>query len=215
MPACCRRRGRRELRDPHRPAVRDHRRPRARARHPARAAVAPARAPHRARARPHPGGDARLFRFQQGRRLPLRQLGAVQGADCAGARRPHVRYRDRLFPRPRRLGQPRRRARRPRHRGPAGRLRRRPPAHDRARRGRLRPLRQPRHRARPYGTAGGQRAQPQPARLPTMPRRAIPNSTRPWRRSPASPRPPIAGSPIIPAWSPTITPPARWPSWPG
>ena len=68
----------------HRAAVRDHRRPAAlRADH--GSAVRPAGLPPPARlARQRAGGDAGLFRQQQGRRLPHLDLGALQGRADAG-----------------------------------------------------------------------------------------------------------------------------------
>ena len=77
-----RRRGR-ELHAADRAAVRDHRRPPAGARHHAGAARRSAGAPERAGAGRGAGGDDRLLRLEQGRRLPRVQLGALQGADQA------------------------------------------------------------------------------------------------------------------------------------
>ena len=68
-----------ELGAQYRPALRDDRRP---AQLPADhgAAFRPARLPrHAEEPRRRPGGDARLFRQQQGRRVPDRELGALQG----------------------------------------------------------------------------------------------------------------------------------------
>ena len=68
--------------------VRDHRRPAPRAGHAARPA-APARVPAQpGGARQPPGGDGRLLRLQQGRRLPCRQLGAAAGPGAPGGRLP-------------------------------------------------------------------------------------------------------------------------------
>ena len=66
-----------------RAAVRDHRRSPRGARHHARAARRPARPPLDQLAGRRAGGDDRLFRFQQGRRLLRLQLGARQGAGQA------------------------------------------------------------------------------------------------------------------------------------
>ena len=68
------------------------------------------------------GGDDRLLRLQQGRRLPDVELGALQGADQAHRGSARSGRADRLLPRARRLGEPRRRADRPRHRRAAGGL---------------------------------------------------------------------------------------------
>ena len=67
------------------------------------------------------GSDARLFGLQQGRRLPVLDLGADQGAKADRQRRAHTRRRGQLLSRPRRLGQPRRCADRPGDRRAAGR----------------------------------------------------------------------------------------------
>ncbi len=65
-----------------RSAVRDHRRPAARARDHAGAARDPGRASRSvAGAGRRAGSHDRLFRLQQGRRIPHVELGAVQGAD--------------------------------------------------------------------------------------------------------------------------------------
>ena len=148
---------RRELHAAHRAAVRDDRRPPARARDHEGAAQRPAGAPERAGAGRGAGGDDRLLRLQQGRRLPRVQLGAVQGADQADPGRPRGRGSDRVLPRPRRLGEPGRCADRPRDRGAAGRIGRRTDADHRAGRGRLVQVRQPRHRAVPDRAAGRER----------------------------------------------------------
>ena len=88
----------------------------------------PAGAAQRPGAGRRAGGDDRLLRLQQGRRLPHLQLGACKAQTQAHPAGRGVRGADRLLPRPRRLGEPRRRADRPRHRGPAGRLDPRAPA---------------------------------------------------------------------------------------
>ena len=83
--------GRRELHPPDRAAVRDDRRPAARARHHEGAAHRAAGAPERAGAGRGAGGHDRLLRLQQGRRVPRVQLGALQGADQADPGGPRVR----------------------------------------------------------------------------------------------------------------------------
>ena len=81
----------------HRAAVRDHRRPAALRPDHGRSSR-PARLPPPARlARRHPGGDARLFRQQQGRRLPDLDLGAVQGRAGADRDLPAPQVGLRLF----------------------------------------------------------------------------------------------------------------------
>ncbi len=72
----------------HRPAVRDHRRPPSQRRHAGRAprgTVVPAAA---RRPRRPPGGDDRLLRLQQGRRLPHVELDALGGTGSAGRASP-------------------------------------------------------------------------------------------------------------------------------
>ena len=59
--------------------------------------------------RPRAGGHARLFRQQQGWRVPDLGLGALQGGDRAGRGVPPPRRQAAPVPRPRRLGRPRRR----------------------------------------------------------------------------------------------------------
>ena len=122
------------------------------------------------------------------------QLGAVQGPDQADPAGQGERGADRLLPRPRRLGEPGRRADRARDRRPAGRVDPRPDAAHRAGRGGVVQVRQSRHRAVPDRAAGRERgrahAQVASARRPWFPR---PSSTRPWRRSPAPPRRRTAG----------------------
>ena len=82
----------------------------------------PAHPPQRPLAGRCAGGDDRLFRFQQGRRLRRLELGAGQGAVAADQGWRRDGRADRLLPRPRRLGLPWRRADRTRHRRAAGRL---------------------------------------------------------------------------------------------
>ena len=67
-----------------RAAVRDDRRSARLRRHHGRRVHEQAPVAHRRLARQHAGGDARLFRLQQGRRLRHLGLGAVQGRDRAG-----------------------------------------------------------------------------------------------------------------------------------
>ena len=105
----------------HRPAVRDDRRPHRQRRHaslPARRAGLPA-------ARRHPGlppgGDDRLLRLEQGRRLPRLELGAVGGAGTAGRRGRRVGRAAAAVPRARRHRRPGRRAGLRGDPGPAGR----------------------------------------------------------------------------------------------
>ena len=82
-----------------------------------------------------PGGDGRLLRLEQGRRLPGRQPGAVPGPGAHRRRLPPARRRADAVPRPRRHGQPRRRLHlRGRH-GRAGGDPARPHPHHRAGRG--------------------------------------------------------------------------------
>ena len=153
-----RRRARRgELHPADRAAVRDHRRPPAGAGHHARAARGAAGQAQRPRPGRGPGGDDRLLGLEQGRRVPDLELGAVQGPDQAHPGRERGGRADRVLSRPRRLGQPGRRADRPRHRGPAGRVDRRTDADHRAGRGGVVQVRQPRHRAVPDRAAGGER----------------------------------------------------------
>ena len=119
-------------RDGHRAAVRDHRRPAPRARGAGHAPRPPAVLPARRRARRAPGGDDRLLRLEQGRRLPDRQLGAVPGPGGAGRRGRVARRAAAAVPRSRRH---RRAGRRPGLRGdpgPAAGVRRRPAADHRA-----------------------------------------------------------------------------------
>src|SRR5207249_4267806 len=116
------RRRSRELYAPDRAVVRVHRRPAAGARDRARPAAGPAGAPERARAGRRVRGDDRLLRLEQGRRLPLVELGARQDPAAAHPPRPGVRRADRLLPRPGWLGEPRGRAHRPGHRRSARRL---------------------------------------------------------------------------------------------
>ena len=140
-----------------RAAVRDHRRSARRARHHARAAQHSARAPQRPLAGRRAGGDDRLFRLQQRRRLRRLQLGAGQGAVEAHQGRPRGGRGHRLLPRPRRLGLARRRAHRPRHRRAAGGLDPRAIPRHRAGRGGLLQICQSRHRRLSDGAAGGER----------------------------------------------------------
>ena len=100
----------RPLRHQHRAAVRDHRGSAGLLRHHGPHAVA-ARLPQAGRQpRRRAGGDARLFRQQQGRRLHHLGLGALQGRDRAGRGVRAPRRAVAPVPRPRRLGRPRRRA---------------------------------------------------------------------------------------------------------
>ncbi len=108
---------------PDRAALRDHRGPAARPRHHARAAGSAAGPPQRASAGRSAGGDDRVLRLEQGRRVPHLQLGAVQGADQAHPAGQGDRGADRLLPWARRIGEPGRRADRPRDRRPARRAR--------------------------------------------------------------------------------------------
>ena len=92
------------------PAVRDHRRP-------AGGGTDGARAPWRRpvprlarRARRRPGGDARVLRQQQGRRLPRGEVGALPGRDRPGRGHPRPRGAPAPLPRPRRHGGTRRRS---------------------------------------------------------------------------------------------------------
>ena len=61
-------------------------------------------------ARPRAGGDARLFRFEQGRRLRHLGLGALQGGDRPGRSVPQARRAHPPFPWARRLCRARRRS---------------------------------------------------------------------------------------------------------
>ena len=106
-----------------------------RAHHHARGAQRAADPPLHPLAGQRAGGDDRLFRFQQGRRLRRLQLGAGQGAVAADQGRRRDGHGHRLLSRPRRLGVARRRADRARHRRPAGRLDPRPLPRHRAGRG--------------------------------------------------------------------------------
>ena len=82
-----------------------------------------------------PGGDARLFRQQQGWRLPHLRLGALQGRDRAGRDVPPPWTDAAPVPRPRRLGRPRRRPELSGHPRAAGRRRAGRDPHHRAGRG--------------------------------------------------------------------------------
>ena len=93
----------------HRAAVRDHRRPAALRRRSWTRCSPAGLSPAARLARRHPGGDAGLFRQQQGRRLPHLDLGALQGRAGADRRLPPASGRAAPVPRPRRLGRPRRR----------------------------------------------------------------------------------------------------------
>ena len=64
--------------------------------------------------------DARLFRQQQGWRVPDRDLGALQGRARADRGVPQARHRAAALPRPRRLGRARRRPELSGDPGPAG-----------------------------------------------------------------------------------------------
>ncbi|BAR47207.1 hypothetical protein Maq22A_c28505 [Methylobacterium aquaticum] len=112
------------------------------------------------------GGDDRLLGFEQGRRLRRLELGARQGPGQADPGRRAGRSRHRVLPRPRRLGQPRRRSHRTGHRGPAAGLDPGPVPHHRAGRGGLVQVRQPRHRRLPDGAARLGGARPRPRRRP-------------------------------------------------
>ncbi|TXC66568.1 phosphoenolpyruvate carboxylase [Piscinibacter aquaticus] len=134
-------------------AAGDHPRPATRGCAAEGAARRAAGAAHAARPGQRAGGDDRLLRFEQGWRLPHRQLGALQGAGCADPAGRDAGRAHRLLPRPRRFGESRRRAHRPGHRRAAGRLHPRRAACHRAGRGGLGQVRQPRHRALPGRTA--------------------------------------------------------------
>ena len=84
-----------------------------------------------ARRRPRwsPGGDGRLLRLEQGRRLHDRQLGPVRGPVAPRRGGPRARRAAAAVPRARRHGRARRRAGVRGHPGPAARFRRRPAAH--------------------------------------------------------------------------------------
>ena len=101
--------GGRPARARHRAAVRDDRRSRAlRADH-ARRVRGSAVPPPGGGTRRLAGGDARLFRQQQGRRLPDGQLGALSRRDAAGRGVPRARRQAPAVPRPGRHRRPRRR----------------------------------------------------------------------------------------------------------
>ena len=112
-----------------------------------RAAVPPVPA----RARRSPGSRAGVFRLQQGRRLPLGELGAVRrrARRRGGVRRP--RHQPALLPRPRRGRRPGRRADLRRDPGPAQRRGAGLHPHHRAGRGHLRALRAKLHGAQAPG----------------------------------------------------------------
>ena len=140
------------------------------------------------------GGDDRLFRLQQGRRLRRLELGAGQGAVAADPRRRRGRRGHRLLPRARRLGQPRRRADRARHRRPAGRLDQGPVPRHRAGRGGLVQICQQGHGALSDGAARRERVR---ARAEIGARGGATAATRVRRRARGSGRrlaaPPIPG----------------------
>ena len=92
-----------------RAAVRDDRGPARLRRRDGSAACDPRIPQARGFARRRAGSDARLFRLQQGRRLRHLGLGALQGRDRAGGGVPPPWRAHPPFPRPRRLGRPRRR----------------------------------------------------------------------------------------------------------
>ena len=156
------------------------------------------------------GGDDRLLRLEQGRRLPHLELGAVQGPDQAHAGGRGVRRADRVLPRARRLGEPGRGAR------PGAPSRRSPPARSRG------------------GCGSPSRARWSRSSTPTAARRSTrsscsrpawwstrsspsgrrrwsrrPSSTRRWRRSRARRRRPTAGWWTIPTCCPTTRRRAR------
>ena len=125
---------RRVARGEHRSALRDDRRSRALGHDHARGVRPPVLPPLARRPRRLAGGDARLFRQQQGRRLPHRQLVAVSSGVGARRRVPRPRRQAAALPRPRRHRRPRRRAELRGDPRATRRQRERRPAHHRARR---------------------------------------------------------------------------------
>ena len=93
------------------------------------------------------GGDARLFRLQQGRRLRHLGLGALQGRDRPGRGVPPSWRAHPPVPRPRRLGRARRRPELRRDPRPAGRRGAGADPHHRAGRDHLEQIFEPRRRA--------------------------------------------------------------------
>ena len=112
--------------------LRDHRRPRARARDPRRAARRTRLRPTARRARAQAHRDGRLLGLGQGRRLPGSAVGDPRGTRRARARRGRARHRADGVPRPRRQHRARRRADAPRDPRPAPAARRRTAADHRA-----------------------------------------------------------------------------------
>ena len=141
---------------------------------------------------------------QQGRRVPLLQLGAVQGAGPAHPAGRGAGRADRVLPRPRRLGEPGRRAARAGHRGAARRLHPGPDADHGAGRGGLAQVRQPRHGAVP-GRAARRERHGALARVGARGGAGArqPSSTRRWRRCRAPPRRRTGASSSSPTCSPT------------
>ena len=154
----------------HRAAVRDHRRPAAlRPRSWTRCSRCRPTARLLARARRRAGGHARLFRQQQGRRLPDLELGALQGRARAGRACSARTVGAAPVPRPRRHGRPRRRPELRGDPGAAARHRARRDPHHRAGRGDRQQVRQPGARPAQPGDAGRGDARGDAARRPSEP----------------------------------------------
>ncbi len=121
------------------------------------------------------GGDARLFRLQQGRRLRHLGLGALQGGDRPRGRVPPPRRAHPPLPWPRRLGRARRRPELRRDPRPAGRRRAGADPHHRAGRDHFEQIFQPRRRPAQSGDAGlGHARSDAPAGREPRPRPRLP-----------------------------------------